>query len=428
MQSAVIPDDWEEQYCLYSICWPKSPQWEAVLRGVLSIPQTGRFWNEATGTVTEAQNIVEKTFDHNFQLVEVLMQCDTGTTQALLAIAAALSNSGIGGGGGSNGCTCVSFTNRGSNVQVQTVIELTDGSNWPIFSSGPLPTLPETGFPDGYSDLGAYDADKCAKATKIVTDLIATLTNMAALNIGVGAIGALLILGCLVGLIVVPEATIPLLLFAMVGNVGVTTALGLLANYINDNKLDFICILYQNDNLETMVNLLSDALDVAIAAIAVEGAVAVAIKSIALWLTNGDTLGVLLTTGAKDIFPTADCLDCTCPRFSENALGTEGHITAVDGWSVTIEAGFDHTGRYDADVLVYMDTGGVACGPLVRLTDLGDFSPVAGDYSGAYHLYDENSTPTYTSDTPPSLPANAQRVVLTSGEPFTVTLTFELIP
>lgn len=53
-----IPTDWDnETWELKLVCWPKSNQWQGIFNGILSIPVRGRFWDERTGTITDAQNI-----------------------------------------------------------------------------------------------------------------------------------------------------------------------------------------------------------------------------------------------------------------------------------------------------------------------------------------------------------------------------------
>src|SRR3989304_9661396 len=76
MGQGTIPSDWEGEYCRYAVCWPNSPQWLAVLRGVLALPASGRFWDGHTGTITEAQQVIVETYDTNLHLGEVIMACN----------------------------------------------------------------------------------------------------------------------------------------------------------------------------------------------------------------------------------------------------------------------------------------------------------------------------------------------------------------
>lgn len=338
MAQMPIPDDWDgETFCRWAVCWPNSVKWLSILDGLLTQPTRGRFWDASTGNIKNTQASFIPAYDENFILGEVIMACnDNGIAEALNAIATALAsntNSATATANCSGGGSCGCNINNSNDVDISigSTITLTDGSKWPIYSDGPIPTIPESGFPDGYTDEPEYDADKCAKANKIISDLIVTLQNFAVLNLATGAIGAAVVLACLVGVITVPYVTIPLLLWAMVGSVGMTTAAGLMANYINDNREDFVCILYQENNLETMIGLLADLLDVAVAAIAVEGAVAIAIKSVVLWLLNGNTLGILLTSDSKLLFPEADCSGCGAPEETLQVYDSTGEWVET-GW------------------------------------------------------------------------------------------------
>lgn len=306
---ATVPSDWLGGYCCYSVLWPDSPEWEAILRGLLTLPSQGRYWDGNTGSIVDAQEAIFETFDNNLHLTEVLMACTDEVANGLIAIANALvNNSGNGPivvntGGVSNSVSCYSNSNAG----VQSHVTLTDGTNWPIFGDGPIQTLPEEGFPPEYSDIEAYDADKCRKANKIADDLIDTLTNLGNVNFVSGVIGAVVILGAIVGLIAVPAAAIPLLLFALTANVGITAVVLELKNEVVTNRDDLVCLLYQGDNVENTLNSVSDFFDVLVATVAPEAALAVAVKSIALWLMSGDTLNALFSAQAMGVYPDATC-------------------------------------------------------------------------------------------------------------------------
>ena len=314
-EKAVIPDDWEGEYCCYAISWPKSPQWEAVLRGIVTIPRTGRFWDENTGYIKGTQAIVEPTLNWNLQLWEVIMSCgDTGIADALQNIAVALAMQAQAGSGGSGGCggngstgASSSYCFSGTNVQVQTTITFPDGTNWPMFGNEPIAELPEGSFPNEYDDLAHYDRDKCAKANKIVDDYIATMRNIALTSWVTGAIGAAGIVGALVGVITLPAVVIPLLLFALVANQTLVLALNALAEAIEENKNDLICILYEGETIIAVTEGINEFLDDLITSIPAASGIAVIVKSVALWLIGSDVLNMLFTNAAIDAYPDASC-------------------------------------------------------------------------------------------------------------------------
>lgn len=53
-----IPDDWDgETWGCVLIDWPLSEQWFGILRGLITTPVRGRFWDGSTGIITDAQAI-----------------------------------------------------------------------------------------------------------------------------------------------------------------------------------------------------------------------------------------------------------------------------------------------------------------------------------------------------------------------------------
>lgn len=335
MGDARIPDDWLGGYCHFSVCWPNSPQWLAVLRGTLSIPQEGRFWDETSGEITVAQDVIEETFDYNFRNEVVIMACNDDVASALQAIAVALTVGGSGGSSGNQACY-----NR-QTMDLQSILNVGGGEVVQIYGSEPVTVLPEAGFPDGYSDLEQYEADKCAKANKLVVDFAATMRNMGNVEWGLSAVTAVAILGCLVGIITVPEVVIPTLVWILLSGVTLTTACLALATWVEDNRQTVVCMLYETDGTEALISVFSDIMSVAIAAIAVEGAVALALKQLAMLLLSTDTVNQIFTSKAKEIYPDADCSSCDEEGFDRIEIpaaagGWEAHSVAW-GEEVTIE-------------------------------------------------------------------------------------------
>lgn len=309
-----IPDDWDgTSWCRFSICWPDSEKWRGLLRGFITLPQRGRTWDERSGSILSVQDIGKEITAANLPLKGVLMACDDNGLQA---IADAINNLALAQSGStSSSCNCL-----GDNIQVQTNITLPDGSQWPIFGSEPIPELPPSGFPSNYPDLPSYEADKCRIATMLVNDFIASLRRMGQQNWLIGVIGAAVIVACLVGLITVPPAAIPILLLALTGNIGITAALLALADAIEDDKENWICYLYEGDNVNAVTGTISNALDALITALGVTSVIGRALKIIALVLLNSDTLGALFSGRAKDVYPDADCSSCNeeCEAFFQN--------------------------------------------------------------------------------------------------------------
>lgn len=75
-----IPDDWDGQTwdCIL-VEWPDSVAWRALLRGLVTTPARGRFWDGRTGTIKDAQDIGREIEERNpivscQEIVTVLQQ------------------------------------------------------------------------------------------------------------------------------------------------------------------------------------------------------------------------------------------------------------------------------------------------------------------------------------------------------------------
>lgn len=69
-QRISIPDDWNgEDWSCYKVYWPDSQQWKALLMGLLTSPMAGRFWDQDTGSVRDAQSVGFAIEDRTIPLV-----------------------------------------------------------------------------------------------------------------------------------------------------------------------------------------------------------------------------------------------------------------------------------------------------------------------------------------------------------------------
>lgn len=335
-----IPQDWDgESWCEWAVCWPDSEQWRGLLRGFITLPQRGRTWDERSGNILDVQAIGREITEQNIDLRGVLMACnDQGVAnalnaqaQAMTAIANAITAMASSSGGGSVECGGCG----GTNVNVQAHISMPDGSTWPFYGSAPVPPLPPSGFPDGYPDLPTFEADRCAKATKMADDWITSLNNLGTTNWIAGVLGAAAIVAALVGLITVPPAVIPLLLFALTANIGITAFLVELANELEANKAEVICILYTSDSVDAIVQNMSQLLSSLILVINPPAGIGRGLATIALWLLNADTLTYLFTSQAIGAYPSADCSGCVTPT---ECFDFEAELSLL-GWIVTDQTG-----------------------------------------------------------------------------------------
>lgn len=64
-----IPDDWDgNTWNCYFVTFPHSVQWDAILRGLLSIPVRGRFWDGRTGSILDVQETAKEIIRRNAEM------------------------------------------------------------------------------------------------------------------------------------------------------------------------------------------------------------------------------------------------------------------------------------------------------------------------------------------------------------------------
>lgn len=339
-----IPNDWNGEDCkCWAVMWPDSPQWKAVLNGLIMSPSRGRFWDETTGNIKDTQASFLPFYDDNFILSEVIMSCNNGVSEALIEMAASFNNiataiaqQGTNTTIGTGSCGNQNCYNS-QTMNLQSLIDLGELGIAQVYGSQPGAILPESGFPEGYDTQEEYNADKCAKATKLVNDLAAVLRNMGNIEWGVSAVTAVAIVGCMVGVITVPEVTIPVLVWILLSGVSLTTAFLALATWFEENREYCVCLLYETDGVDSVISVFSFILTVALTALALEGAVALAIRQIVILLLSTDTLNFLFTERAKQIYPAADCSGCSgCVPELSFEFGS-GDLT-LDGSTRTLTA------------------------------------------------------------------------------------------
>lgn len=72
MGLAVVPTDWTEGFLEWCVQWPNSPEWNAILRGLLQSPIEVGFWDKFTGNPDTAIATIELTLDQNLHLEECM--------------------------------------------------------------------------------------------------------------------------------------------------------------------------------------------------------------------------------------------------------------------------------------------------------------------------------------------------------------------
>lgn len=413
---AVIPDDFTGEFCCYSVLWPNSPQWLAILRGVLIMPIEGRFWDANTGVINDAREQIYPTLDNNLHLQESIMSC-TDAQQGFTAIAnaivqAAQINKNASSSGGC-GCNVETIINVNGGVQGSITQEGT-GEIVPIYGEQTPIEIPFGEIPPGFENKEEWDLNRCQVANGLVDGAIATLRAWASINFGqtVGLAG--LVIAAVVGLITFPPATIAVLIGCLMIMAGVTGLFAATAQEIEDNRADWICALMQGDNVPNIIANIADLADVVISALGTTSVTGAAVKTALLLIFNSDNLNKLMEKTAAYVYPEADCSDCICPLFSPDPAieavkaGTE--IIEQTLTSISVEGGgyIPYT-RYDLGVTINGTSFGEWCGSNMMVTEWELLSGSISDggdpgFNELWIVYDNEGVAVYEEPTPPELP------------------------
>lgn len=307
-----IPDDWNgTDWCRFSICWPKSTQWRQILAGFITTPSLGRAWDEATGTITDAQQIGREIVENNLPWRYTIMAtCDDGTllADAMRYLADRLYSKPCCPSGGT-GVAPGQYGGSGSGGSDAT-------GETPIADIDPQQPDPPTGY-DTWED---YFTDVCAKATWVINTLADDIGRLSTLQLAGYTILALAPILVTLFLTPIPGArifAIATLLIAIAGY-GVSV-LSTLSTTFNGAKDDLICALYTANGPASgraaALGVIRDALEGATAdPVAIEYGV-----NLTDLLMSDDALNVIYSLQPGRTFPAGDCSGCgeTGPMYFE---------------------------------------------------------------------------------------------------------------
>lgn len=338
----VIPDDWLGEYCRFAVCWPNSEQWLAVLRGVLTLPARGRFWDEHTGTITEAQSVIRETFDSNLHLEGVIMSCGDGElVLAFSEIAQSIRYLADRQFAKPDCCDDITI-NQGSAGYAGTVVQPVGGNTIPIYGNQPPAILPpDETFPEGFESVEEWDAHKCAIANLIFDGVMYTLGFLAGLNtLNITVLAGLIGAG-IAGILVFPPVGLAVMVGAVAALFGFLAMFLEIKNEMTDRREEFVCVMYEAESVAEVISILADLMDIIIAIVTTSGPLAAAIKTVLLLLFNGDALNQLFDASADFSYPDADCAGCApCEAFywetDEELSGFAEMVTLPDCFELTL--------------------------------------------------------------------------------------------
>lgn len=354
MSQVPIPDDWDGQTWDCAIVeWPASDDWLAILRGLITWPQRGRFWDAETGSILDAQAVGLEIFNRNI----------------------------AGDSMGSCVDTLASIFNQiiiTNNQLVQAAYNTTcgcGGSNGAGISSDEPSSFVDNGtdFPTGYTDRAEYDDAKCDLSQYVIDTLVSDLESLKVVNVAGKSAAALAGLLGLLLLTPVPfdeliaGVAIAILSLVSAGINSYVTALSELSARIS--AMD-ICELYGASNASLAVENVEDWI--------AGGTYTLQSATVQLGqaLVGTNAVNVLFDDKSDSVnygeLPNGDCSGCViCPDILLTN-GTFGGGNTYDAEFFGVDSSWRVAGRFRSSSVT------VSCGSLADF----DWNFVSGTFTG----------------------------------------------
>lgn len=371
----------------------------------------GETWDkiEALGALAQKELLTDMSCDLEAgfaSLAEAIENAspNNGLNALAEAVAGLKFSSGSSGSGGSSGdCACqATIINQHGGIG-GTFTQGGSSQPWPIFSTEPTLSVTPGTPPEGYDTWEEYRLDKCQVANLVIDGFIGSLRGLGALGVFNYITVAGLIVLAISGAIIFPPAFIPIAAAAIGMMALEVTTLSLFANYVQDNREEWVCALYNSDSVESALSVIADLIDGIIAAIGTSSTVGLAIKQLALLLLNGDTLNQLYSEVAHLQYPDADCSSCGCENLEitqdEAYNGTWDFADGVLSMTTGPESEHSPGCEYGWVVLSF------SCPVTLEFVSASGAAP-GGSCSppnqGKYQLYRDGS-PVFTGNTDPDI-------------------------
>lgn len=206
------------------------------------------------------------------------------------------------------------------------------GTEQPI--SVPIGTVPS-----GFADEAEYDSHRCDVANLIIENLIGTLNNLATLTLA-QLTAAGIAAGFIVGILNVAGVLVVAIAFALTG--AAFALLSSLASYIDTNRQEFVCALYDSPVVTFTYNTLRDLIIGAASAIGATTTEIELIADIVMSLVNIDVLNNLHTAiGLPSAVNPVDCSGCgECQYLNTVAVVSPIYVDSgsINHWEAQIDA------------------------------------------------------------------------------------------
>lgn len=253
---------------------------------------------------------------------------------------------------------------QGQQTGIVGSVDRGDGTATPIFGTEQPITLPESGYPEGYASVGEYKADKCEQSWLIVEGVIDTLRGLASLGVVNFVALTGLIIATLVGAVIVPPVALPLLC-AAIGALSVNVAiLAEVANQIEDNDAEFVCVIYNAEGVEEAITALADLVSAIVGGLSLPAPVGAAVGLILGVLFSADTVNQAFKKLAHLRYPNAECSACSGCSLNVNI----GSLVSSSNGVYELQSAA--ASSYQAIDIYWVSTPGTSCSGNAKITVL----------------------------------------------------------
>lgn len=316
---------------------------------------------------------------------------------------------------------CCSDFQISNNGYFNNIVQSPEGGPNQTYGEAPGLELEPGGFPPNYDTENEYLLDKCRIANAIVDGWINSINNLATIGVVNFAGFLVVVVLALTSVILFPPSAFPLLFYAL-GAIGFASGLLVaLAQGIQTNRTEIVCLLYNSDSVETILSLYADILDTIIGLIPNVGPLGAYLKTIAMLLANTETLNQLFSGAAAVGYLDAECQTCVCDRFVVE--GGNSYVIEETEDSITVSS-VDHGNWHSISIQFKVDDILLPCGPTQNIlsTTLDGWS----SWSSQNFSLNDGEQYTYQDEVIWQHPAtNVRFFIILSSTPFTAQVTVE---
>lgn len=278
-------------------------------------------------------------------------------------------------------------------------VQQIDG-DWYFGTEEPLDAPASFGPGEEFETQSEYQTHKCAVANGIVNGIIGTLNGFALLSLT--QLTAAAVVAGMVGLGLIFVPPIAIITAIVVAGLALAT-LSSIADEVDDNRFDVVCLLYNSDSATDAYDSLRAKMDEIAVDVGVLEIAIPAFLDLIMNLAPIDTMNALFSSVGLPEVP-GEQIDCTlCGGCSTHYVGYGTYNPATK--TLTAEYRGLPEDRWDALIRFFFDsTLWDYCGPAVTVNSVTENNPTRPNTVGdnGHRLYKQDGTLIYEDNDPPA--------------------------